>query len=406
MTATLEHHQVADCLPELLPAEYEALKADIEARGLQQPIVLQSGLLIDGRHRAKACAELGIEAETIELAEGEDVVAYVVSANVMRRHLSAAQRALVAARLEGYKHGGVRKKKPSPEQDSLAHLATAETASQPITRAKAAKLLNVAESSIAQAKKIETNCPAEIVALVSTDKVRLKDAATIAELDTASQLEVLAEFETGHSETLRGAKQVLDRQALAELPQPEKPTGSYEVIVMDPPWQMPDFKRQLRPRKGGPEYPQMSLAEIEALPITELAADDCLLFLWTTQGWLPSALKLIEAWQFEYRFCMVWRKLTKDGTGTRGYKPNGKPTYDAEFVVVARRGKPEFTSTKDFYTILDAPYRSHSQKPEEFYSLLRRVTHGSRLDYFARTQHDGFTPWGNEVNAATNEVKQ
>lgn len=395
------HHPAASCLPELPAEEYEALKADIKARGLQQPIAMQSGFLIDGRHRLKACAELGIEAATIELAATEDVVAYVVSANIRRRHLSESQRAMVAARLEGFKWGGNRQRLDKHQLKLQPETSPANTSqhqqSVPLTRAEAARMLKVSERTIADAKKVNDSSPAEVVKLVEAGKVSVADAAAISDLAAEAQIDVVEEFHQGTSETLRGAKQVLDRAALAELPQPEQPTGTYSVIVMDPPWQMPDYKRANRPRKGGPEYPQMTLAEIEALPITMLADKDCWLFLWTTQGRLADAVALLQAWQFDYQCCLIWRKLTKDLVGTRGYKAHNRPAYTNEFVLVASRGRPVFTTTKDFTTIIDAPYRSHSQKPDEFYSLIKRVTHGSRLDYFARTQHSGFTAWGNEI---------
>lgn len=90
-------HSAAMLLPKMLPEEYESLKRDIEQNGQNEPIVLSGGKLVDGRHRAQACDELGIKPDFCELEDSCDPVAYVLSANVKRRHLTPSQKAMVAA---------------------------------------------------------------------------------------------------------------------------------------------------------------------------------------------------------------------------------------------------------------------------------------------------------------------
>jgi hypothetical protein len=96
-----EPHPLADLLPAMSEAEYAELRDSIRENGLRQPITLHhDGRLLDGRHRARICAELGIEPDT-ETFEGTDseALAYVLDLNLTRRHLSESQRAMIAARL-------------------------------------------------------------------------------------------------------------------------------------------------------------------------------------------------------------------------------------------------------------------------------------------------------------------
>ena len=94
-----EVHPVAAMFPEFPPEEYTSLRADIEANGVRFPVVVCGSWLVDGRTRLRACRDLDLEPPVQELDEGTDVVEWIVSANVRRRHLSTSQRAVLAAQL-------------------------------------------------------------------------------------------------------------------------------------------------------------------------------------------------------------------------------------------------------------------------------------------------------------------
>ena len=94
---TLQIHRAANWLPELPPSEYAELKADIQARGQLEPILVKDNHIIDGRHRYKVCRELGIFPSIVE-CDG-DIIAEILSRNILRRHLTSDQRAALVAKL-------------------------------------------------------------------------------------------------------------------------------------------------------------------------------------------------------------------------------------------------------------------------------------------------------------------
>jgi len=164
--------------------------------------------------------------------------------------------------------------------------------------------------------------------------------------------------------------------------------GVYDVIVVDPAWDQGLFVLDATPESVGLNYPTMSEEELLELKIP--AADDCHLWLWTTHRFLPSALRVLEAWGFKYVCTFVWHKRS-------GFQPLQLPKYNCEFAIYAHKGNPQFVDTKAFFTCFDAPTREHSEKPEEFYEVVRRVTSGRRLDMFNRRKIEGFDGWGNEA---------
>ncbi len=165
------------------------------------------------------------------------------------------------------------------------------------------------------------------------------------------------------------------------------PEGLYDVIVLDPPWQMEKIDRDVAPNQVGFDYPTMDESQLEVINVP--FNESCHVFMWTTHKHLPMALRLFEKWSVKYVLTMVWHK-------NGGFQPFGLPQYNCEFVLYGRIGTPIFVDTKAFPVCFSAPRRGHSEKPKEFYDLIRRVAGGRRLDMFNRRDIDGFDVWGNE----------
>lgn len=168
------------------------------------------------------------------------------------------------------------------------------------------------------------------------------------------------------------------------------PVGKYACIVVDPPWPLRKTPMRVRPNQVGFDYPTMSLDEIAALPLEQLALTDCWIFLWTVQKYLRSAFDIMESWGGTHVCTMVWHK-------NGGIQPLNRPMFNCEFVLMGRIGNPQLASSADFPTCFYARRQGHSVKPQAFYDILRRVTRPPRLDLFGRREIPGFDSWGNQA---------
>ena len=178
------------------------------------------------------------------------------------------------------------------------------------------------------------------------------------------------------------------------------PHGGFRTIVADPPWQygkwgkasVPNFVGHV-PTESQMQYTTMTVKEIAALPVSYYAADNCDLYLWATQKYLPDAFKVMEAWGFKYCQTLTWCK-TPMGTGQGGLFC---PT--TEFLLLGRKGKMPQGKLRVDTTWWNWPraWKTHSRKPEAAQSIIETVSDGPRLEMFARRQRDDWTVWGNEV---------
>lgn len=159
-------HPAADAFPMMTDSQYESLKTDIAQRGLQEPIVYWRDCLLDGRNRLKACVELGIDPDETTLSDEADPVAYVVSLNIHRRHLTTPQRAMVAAKLATLKRGQVGNGRKVEGQNCTS-------------TDDAAEMLNVSPRSVKTAKHVISKGSREVVESVQRGELNLNQAANL-----------------------------------------------------------------------------------------------------------------------------------------------------------------------------------------------------------------------------------
>ena len=170
----MKEHPAASIFPMMDGQEYEQFKADIAANGQRRPIVVWKAMLIDGRNRLRACIELGITPETMELPDGADPVQWIISENIHRRHLSASQRATFAAEIETIGRGGDRKSSNSQEkqhENQRRNIA-------PLI-GDTAKAASVSTRLVNDARTVLKDGAQEVVDAVKAGKVSVSKAANV-----------------------------------------------------------------------------------------------------------------------------------------------------------------------------------------------------------------------------------
>lgn len=360
--------------------------------GLINPItVTQDKTLITGAHRLAAAKLLGwteIEATVSEL-EGLRAELAEIDENLMRNELHYIDRGQAFKRRdELLTEAGLRAKAGDNQ-----HTRGSEIISPPKTTASIAKDIGVTARTVQQEKQIARDILPEAQEAIKAADLPKTDALKIARMEPKEQMKVaerLSEGAKSYADAVREIKrdEVVERLNDVSAREVKKLEGKFDVIVIDPPWPMQKVERDVRPNQVTLEYPTMTEEELNELEIP--SADNCHMWLWTTHKFLPMALRLLDRWGFKYVCTFVWHK-------PGGPQPYGLPQYNCEFAIYARKGTPEFIDFKAFNTCFEAPRGAHSEKPEFFYDMVRRVTAGLRADMFNRRKIEGFEGWGNEA---------
>jgi N6-adenosine-specific RNA methylase IME4 len=176
----------------------------------------------------------------------------------------------------------------------------------------------------------------------------------------------------------------------------------YPVIYADPPWRFAAYSEKGEGRSAIAHYNCMNMKELCALPVSEIADDNCILFLWTTDPFLLQGMELLKAWDFKYKtVAFYWAKLKKDVTDGAlsesdfftglGYWTRA----NIEPCLLATRGHPKRISKKVRRLII-SQRREHSRKPDEVYARIEELVQGPYIELFARASRDGWESWGDQ----------
>ncbi len=373
-------------MPDLTPIEYEALKADIEERGVLVPVeVDETGAILDGHHRVKAWQEL--RSEGVNLAEYPKMVRrglteeqkrnHARSLNVLRRHLSREQRddVMQAMRRDGMSIRQIAEAVGA--SIGKVHDAVSEVFKNEHLTVKGS---DGKEYPAQQTRRAEMSAPMPSLFVpggaVTLDRAAAEVVAKQAQQERTAErrqerIERIVEISQGNSE-------------LDEL------DGQYPIIYADPPWRYEHVKTENRAIEN--HYPTMDLDEICALPVSDIATPDSVLFLWTTSPKLAESMQVIDAWGYTYRTCMVW---DKDRIGMGYYA-----RQQHELLLIATRGSVPVPEPENRPPSVIRIKRDdeHSAKPAEFYAMIERMYPELRkLELFARTRRDGWSAWGNQA---------
>ena len=377
-TSQPEIHEIAYLFPEMSETEFAELKANIAQHGLQMPILRHRGKIVDGRHRLRACIELGIipRFEELQAANDDDMRAMVVSINLHRRHLDLNQRALIAARL------------------CNTQIGTNQHSAGAVPQAQLAQDLAVSTDSIARGKTIIKKGSPELIAAVETGKLDLSNAARLAGLSKQDQSQInfddLKAIQK-MSKEINKAKFAARREARAQEIEAKRANnkplnaslGIYSVIYADPPW---NYMGEM-----AVGYPCMSTQEICDMPVQDICTDDAVLFMWCSSSLLADALQVIKAWGFTCKTSAVWDK------GVAGQGAYFRQSH--EVLMIAIKGNvPEVPFSARPMSVLKYPRLEHSRKPPELYAVIDAMyPELSKVELFCRGDAaPGWAGWGNE----------
>lgn len=187
---------------------------------------------------------------------------------------------------------------------------------------------------------------------------------------------------------------------------PDLPEKKYDIIYADPPW---DYNGKMQFDNSGKaenfhadkkifissatfKYPTLKTKEMMKIPLTEIANDDCLLFMWATNPHLQQAIELGNAWGFEYKtVAFVWDKMN--------HNPGQYTLSNCELCLVFKRGRiPRPRGARNIQQLVRVPRGKHSEKPIEVLKAIEKMfPTQERIELFARHKPAGWDVWGLDV---------
>jgi N6-adenosine-specific RNA methylase IME4 len=189
----------------------------------------------------------------------------------------------------------------------------------------------------------------------------------------------------------------------------------YRVIYADPPWSFDTFSDKGKDRSAENHYSCQSLDDIKKLPVQNISAKDCFLFMWVTFPLLDKGIETMQAWGFTYKTCaFAWVKTNKkgahienenqliDGELDLSYFFTGMGYYaraNVELCLLGRKGSgPVNRKSGGVRQLVFSPRREHSRKPDEINSRIEQLLDGPYIELFSRTDRQGWDVWGNQVD--------
>ena len=174
------------------------------------------------------------------------------------------------------------------------------------------------------------------------------------------------------------------------------PNRQYQIIYADPPWSYRD-KALVGKRGAGCKYVTQSPEWLKALPVSDLAAPDCALFIWVTMPQLNVVWDVITAWGFVYKTCaFTWVKRCRI-SDSWNWGMGHWTRSNAELCLLATRGKPKRISAS-VHSVVATHVEAHSKKPDEVRDrIVALLGDLPRIELFARQRVCGWDAWGDEL---------
>ncbi|MGL6407544.1 MT-A70 family methyltransferase [Aeromonas veronii] len=174
----------------------------------------------------------------------------------------------------------------------------------------------------------------------------------------------------------------------------------YRVIYADPAWQFKSKKSGGSMKSGAAQvYTVTAIEDMKALPVAKLAEDNCMLVMWWVGSMPQEAIDLCKAWGFRVMTMtgFVWEKRTVNDNPHFGM--GWATRAGAECALIGIKGKvSKLVVDKTVRSVIRAKVGCHSEKPHEFREAIEKLCGDvPRIELFARSYHQGWDCWGNEV---------
>ena len=208
---------------------------------------------------------------------------------------------------------------------------------------------------------------------------------------------------SGYSKYKPEAKRRKKVNPLEEL-YPPLPGEKYDIIYADPPWdyggkmqydrssiktENVGFEKDIFISAADFQYPTLKLRDLKRLDAASIAAEDCLLFMWTTGPQMANAIELGQAWGFAYKtVAFVWDKQI--------HNPGRYTLSQTEFVLAFKKGRfPRPRGARNVRQLVSVRRGAHSEKPEAVMEGITSMFPTQRkIELFARGNYPGWDHWG------------
>lgn len=360
-------------IPPLTDDEYKGLEASILEEGCRDALILWGDTIVDGHNRYEICTKHNIAFNTVQMDfdSRNAVKLWMMHNQLARRNLNDFQRIEITHKCEDAV-------KEEAEKIRTANLRqNAEVVKLPPrqegkSRDILGKMAGVSGKTYEHAVKVLKEAPQDIV-----DATRRGDMSINQAYQTIRRAE---------KEAIRENERQENAEKIETLASPLEAQGLFQTIVIDPPWDWGDEGDVNQFGRAKPDYSTMPIDEIEQLPISKIADDNCHLYLWVTNRSLPKAFRLIEAWGFRYVTCLTW---VKPSIGMGNYFRGS-----TEQVLFAVKGSQPLKRHDVGTHFTAARGKGHSAKPEEFYKLVESCSYAPYIDIFGRKDREGWSVWG------------
>lgn len=350
-------------IPPLSDEEFAQLEKNILADGCRDPLVLWGQLLVDGHNRYAICTKHGLPFNTVqkEFASRDEALDWTDANQLGRRNLTPDQRSIIRGRRYNRT-----KLKSGTRTDLVAKCDKVNTA----------KAL-AGEHGVNRATIIRDGKRADAIERLA--------------VTAPEQAKAVLDGKKRFNEVIQETRVVEVHEKLVNI---EIPKGKHRVIYADPPWwyATPQHSKTEQATVLKSHYPSMKIDEICALPVKQMAADNAVLFLWTTSPLLFEAGKVIDAWGFTYKASIIWDKV-KHNVGHY-------VSVRHEFLLICTRGSCPKDSDKLADSVVVMERTEHSAKPDIFRNMIDEMyvpVKGDRVELFARADlPKHWKAWGNQ----------